>query len=237
METRRAILAQKKTTEVSRSIYPGVTFEDAYRTRIKTIEFYERSCDALGSSITGRYCVLEPAKPFELRHHNYPEVEATEEAKAWAKELEEHNKRQYEDACEKLRKSVRVEVEIRRKAIQEQFDWIELYGSEHLKDCVREELECTKLYREERLAKERPNWKFITLDEFETVKYPRNPSVEAMDLLKEARSKDKEAALWTVSVVTEDEYTGASDMRYYFAVLSEFLGQDVQFGVLLSTDS
>ncbi len=77
--------------------------------------------------------------------------------------------------------------------------WILVYGSERLKKCLSEGAECGALYRDERLALERPGWVWESHARGKGLP-PRNPSNEAFVLLEQARKIEPTAELvyWTV---------------------------------------
>ena len=88
------------------------------------------------------------------------------------------------------------------KAEQEKF---ELHGSDRLKRLVKEEIECERTYRDERLAAEYPDWRWIKkvqgVDE-----QPRNAPLEAIDLLDSARQAIETAQLvrWEIHHTCND---------------------------------
>jgi hypothetical protein len=97
--------------------------------------------------------------------------------------------------------------------------WIEAHGSERLKRCLAEGIECSASYRDERLAAERPDWQWY--DEVSGVyDEPRNPPVEAFAMLDDARKFDPAAKLIHIK---------GSDPSAY-AVKAIFLGDQIVYG-------
>ena len=80
--------------------------------------------------------------------------------------------------------------------------WVALYGSERLKRCVAEGIPAAALYREERLAREEPAWRYVR--EGESVLNAMNPPLEAFDLLDDCRRLWPEAKLQYVERETAE---------------------------------
>lgn len=112
----------------------------------------------------------------------------------------------------------------RERERHEYREWIEHHGSDRLKRCVAEGIDCAACYRDERLAKERPGWRWTAKIDGE-YNDPRNPSEEAFALLDQARAtlpEDAESQLvyWTGE---KTDYRG-------YAVISEYLDREIVFG-------
>lgn len=116
-------------------------------------------------------------------------------------------------------------------------EWIAAHGSERLKRCLAEGIECRAAYRDERLAAERPGWVWADGSGGE-VDAPRNPPAESFTVLDEARKTDPSAKLmrWTENRDEDDENEDDDDdgeetappARHYIAV-AEFLGRGIEF--------
>ena len=108
--------------------------------------------------------------------------------------------------------------------------WIGAHGSERLRRCVAEGIECATAYCDERLAAERPGWQWDRDGEDGA---PRNPPAEAFDLLDEARATAPNAKLGYLSIVEQiDPDSGdvmKAEWRGYVAQ-AEFLGRPIRFG-------
>ena len=106
------------------------------------------------------------------------------EAQAWIAELDAARvaaEQQYDAEVEANR--IKAEAAEAEK-LDERVAWIEAYGSNRLRICVTEGIEHEAIYRDERLAIERPGWEWrphCYTDE------PRNPPIEALDMLATAR--------------------------------------------------
>lgn len=118
----------------------------------------------------------------------------------------------------------------------EQKRWIAEHGSDRLRRCVAEDIECYAIYRDERLAVERPGWLWRT-DVRGEGDEPRNPPLEAFALLDEARKVVPEAALryWTIETyVDEDgnlscEKEEKTEFWRGYAAITQFLDREVVF--------
>lgn len=114
--------------------------------------------------------------------------------------------------------------------------WIEECGSDRLKHCVKEGIECEAIYRSERLDAERPGWSWAK-DVAGQYDDPRNPPIEAFALLAEARGIDPSAKLvwWEVSKDADDIDPDDEDDSDYcwqgYAAVAEFLGREIVYGV------
>lgn len=114
--------------------------------------------------------------------------------------------------------------------------WIEAHGSERLKRCVAEEIECDAIYRDERLAAERPGWGF-TQGLPGDYSDPRNPPEAALDLLDEARKAEPEAELfyWTMDQEEHARALGMDEDSYYdddwrgYVAVATFLNREIAY--------
>ena len=134
--------------------------------------------------------------------------------------LEEHNTRAQAtyDAAEARRHAVIVA-------------WAQQHGSTRLQRALAEGIACEAVYRDERLAAERPGWVWESEVAGESSE-PRNPSAEAFALLDVARSVDAEATLvwWQAEHSCGDECYGHECPEYdrrEYACTAEFLGRDI----------
>jgi hypothetical protein len=117
-------------------------------------------------------------------------------------------------------------------AQREQDAWITAHGSERLKRSLAEGIATGAAYRDERLAVERPGWKWLENVPGNT-KEPRNPPLEAFALLDEARRCDPESYLQFYSADAKfDEFGDEVNpaVRGYVAE-AEFLGELIVYGV------
>jgi hypothetical protein len=120
-------------------------------------------------------------------------------------------------------------------ALAEVQAWADEHGSMRLRRCLEEGIECSAIYRDERLAVERPGWRWeVSVPGDQS--YPRNPPAEAFDLLDQARQMDPEAQLvrWTVERDDDDDQYDEEPYSKYsyqgYAATSTFLGYYVIFG-------
>jgi multidrug efflux pump subunit AcrA (membrane-fusion protein) len=116
--------------------------------------------------------------------------------------------------------------------IAERDSWAERHGSDRLKRCIAEDIECGRLYRAERLAKELPGWRFYDDVPWQTHD-PRNPTEDAFALLDEARAMLPEAYLQWVKrevVIDPEDYDSEVEVRKGYVAEGFFMGQRVVFG-------
>lgn len=120
-------------------------------------------------------------------------------------------------------KKAKAERQAREKA--EIKAWATAHGSDRLKKCVANDIECGAVYRDERLALEYPGWE-VDGSKLPTFDDPRNPPAEALELLDKARAslpadwtaeerKFAELRFWSQKV--EDDY-GESETQTGYVV-------------------
>lgn len=98
-------------------------------------------------------------------------------------------------------------------------DWIATHGSARLKRLAKEGIEAAAVYRDERLALERPGWSWGGGDDGLD---PRNASEEAIDLLDRARATAPDAVLrYHRKAVYNDGVSG------YLKCWATFLGRPI----------
>ena len=100
--------------------------------------------------------------------------------------------------------------------------WIAEHGSRRLQRLAAEGIEHDAVYRDERLAVDRPGWEWGPRDL--GVSDPRNPPEAALDLLDEARSVAPDAKLAYYVISTDDE--DSDDERGYVG-RAEYLGRAI----------
>lgn len=121
---------------------------------------------------------------------------------------------------------VREEVAKREAEFAEYSDWVTAHGSQRLKRCLSEGINCGSCYRDERLAFDRPGWRW---ERSVAGKYndPRNPTDEAFELLDSARatlpSGTESRLVYWVESDDSDSWRG-------YAVISDFMGREIVFG-------
>lgn len=126
-----------------------------------------------------------------------------------------------------------------KAAAEEAAAWIEAHGSQRLCRLLDEGIELRAVYRDERLAMERPGWQWR--DDVGKLHEPRNASTEALAMLDVARDilpQDERASAklhwWTVEACDHD-CDGDNDCPGYhegirtYVVIAEFLGREIQF--------
>lgn len=130
-------------------------------------------------------------------------------------------------------------LEADRVVDEERQSWIEEHGSDRLRRCAAEGIEHDAIYRDERLALERPGWSWYDDVDGRTCE-ARNPPGETFALLDEARKTEPAAQLryYTVVHLHADDFADvcpdadecpAYDVETYVAE-AEFLGRAIVFG-------
>lgn len=129
--------------------------------------------------------------------------------------------------------------EAKQRKEAERADWIGAHGSRRLQRLAAEGIECRAVYMDERLAHDRPGWRWDR-EVYGSGDDPRNPPEEALDLLDEARATLPEGVVsslryWTVDAceeehVVDEECEGMHNGWRGYAVTSEFLGRTIVFG-------
>jgi hypothetical protein len=155
---------------------------------------------------------------------------------------EEDRKKAERAEADRIRNEERLQKEARVKNEKEVFkkqmaEWITAHGSDRLKFCLAENIDCETAYRDERIIADRPGWWWDSGLRGSS-KEPRNPPIEAFDVLMKARKVEPEAALYYHEedgfyVEDEDgERTGeeVENWRGYVAEVM-FLGKTIVFGV------
>ncbi len=168
--------------------------------------------------------------PFRSLYH-----EANAEIQQWPEYVAlETSRRQNEVAREAAAKTAaeKAEAEKAAKAALARADmeaWIAAHGSERLRRCVAEGIECAAAYRDERLALERPGWEWDT--DGEDLE-PRNPPEAAFAVLDEARETAPEARLSHLVIAdeTDDDGDVVSEGWRGYVALAGFLGRGIRYG-------
>lgn len=113
--------------------------------------------------------------------------------------------------------------EQRKAAAAEVAAWIEAHGSSRLKGLAAAGIEHGAVYRDERLALERPGWRRASEDDGE-LSEPRTAPEAALDLLDAARAVDPAAELKYYVVWDE----AAEEMAAHgYLCTAVFLGRDI----------
>lgn len=117
-------------------------------------------------------------------------------------------------------------------ARDEMLAWIAAHGSPRLRRCVAEGIECRAAYRDERLAVDRPGWRWYEAvrGEFDA---PRNPPEDAFAQLDAARKTSPDAQLgWHTADEETDNETGdvTADAWQGYIAHAEFLGRTIILG-------
>lgn len=121
-------------------------------------------------------------------------------------------------------------VEAERLAAVEAERWIAAHGSERLRRLVEEEIEHQAAYRSERLAVERPGWRWaanVSGDHSE----PRNATTSALELLDAARAAgEPEAELRYWVDEPESEYDDDQRIWRGYVAVATYLGREIVWG-------
>jgi hypothetical protein len=83
-------------------------------------------------------------------------------------------------------------------------EWVRAHGSERLRKCVEEGIECRAIYYDERLAHEMPGWRWDTWEGLES-DTPRNPPLSALQLLEDAQKSSPDVELRYIRLEHDDD--------------------------------
>ncbi len=139
-------------------------------------------------------------------------------------------------------KAVQIAAEERMAQIEKQKDdemlaWIAEHGSDRLKKCIAEDIECGAAYFDERLEMERPGWTVYKDCEGESSD-PRNPPLAAFEVLEAARKFDPQSELQYHVVNGEPagpdddgDWVEATEGWRGYTAEAMFLGKRITFGL------
>lgn len=122
----------------------------------------------------------------------------------------------------------------RQQELVERKAWAEQHGSTRLRRLLAEEIECTAVYRDERLAHDRPGWLWYQQVPGQIKGEPRNVAESAFETLDLSRQTDPSAKLayYLVSEETDDETGNVISPEWRGCVATaEFLGETIIFGL------
>ncbi len=166
-----------------------------FRAELERVAAERKTVKRHGSDIEAGWPWTDTA---EQRGH-LEEVRSRPEIKAWEAELKAENDRREEAAIaakHAREEDKRAAVEAKRA---DRDRWIAEHGSERLRRAATEGIECGAIYRDERLACERPGWEWGSAPGWtsngERLLEPRNPPEEAFVLLDQARKLAPESKL------------------------------------------
>lgn len=150
-------------------------------------------------------------------------AERNTEAKKREQEIDE-----MENAAEAAEKAKKI------AALEARNAWIREHGSPRLRRCLEEGITCGGLYRDERLALERPGWRWET-DADPEPQEPVNPPEEAFAALDAARAsgvQEAELVYWAPTVGAtcdegDEDFGEPLDVPGRYAVRAEFLGRSI----------
>lgn len=190
-------------------------------------------CERLLATEEGK-AKLAAAKAEEARAFEAAKKQAFEEFARLKEKWEREDAARYErQAAEEAAKAAAA-----KKLLDQRMAWAKQHGSERLKKCIAEGIEHDAIYRDERLAIERPGWRWereVPGGDDE----PRNPPLKALKMLEKARETDPEAKLvyWTVDACDDehdededDECPGYHEGWRGYAVLADYMDTQIVFG-------
>lgn len=204
--------------------------EEALAERLaEAVAYADGAAEELITLCLNDYQVKDRAKALaaELADEVPGLVEKIEYAQAIADEKNAERKAKAEQ--EKAEKAAAAQ-----RAEEEKAAWIEAHGSNRLRRMAQEGIECGAVYRDERLALDRPGWRWLDDVPGEN-KDPRNVPEEAFAVLDEARKIDAEAELeyWVVKHECDESCYGddcpAYDWTGYVAT-ARFLDEWIMLG-------
>lgn len=194
----------------------------------KEIRDREYELDALAKIVAGELPYLGScASAAARRIEAMPEYKALKAAKAAADAARESERKAAIEAKERAEASAKAE------AARAMAEWIGAHGSARLRRCLAEGIKCAGLYRDERLAADRPGWQWDTEG---TNDDAVNPPEEAFAMLDAARKTAPTAKLVLLKIDEEtDPDTGdvVRDASESFAAVADFLGRGIIFGEMI----
>lgn len=201
--------------------------------------------EMLGTDKRGRRAVgaitayiLRELNPTELLQVTEAAEEAASQYEALATEREQEIDQAIRRALDDSDPAIRELAEriiAAAEADQDRIEWIREHGSPRLRRLLEEGIEHGAVYRDERLAMERPGWRY---NEHWIAQEPRNAPMKALELLDDARQTAPDARLvyWTATLPCddcEDEddcYCEVEEVRGYTCE-AEFLGRKIVYRV------
>lgn len=105
-------------------------------------------------------------------------------------------------------------------------EWLDAHGSERLRRCVAEGIECEAIYRDERLALERPGWRYVDPN---SIQVARNPPLAAFALLDAARAVESTAVLRYIPAVFSVEGFGVAGRFGTYVAIAEHAGRPIVY--------
>jgi hypothetical protein len=218
------------------------------RTETKSVEtVYSRTLDAAVYSSGTRYHVVRYTRV-------WPDVSTMdlaaddplrEEIAAWREDCERRNavaKAEAEAEAERLAQESEAQIAARRAKREA---WIAEHGSARLRRLVQEGIEYRAVYRDERLALERPGWQWLAIPESDLAE-PRNAPEAALALLDEARASVPEGTTVALHYYRterqepnpdyDSDYDPPSeDYDTGYVVTGKFLGRDIMYRRTIDT--
>lgn len=162
----------------------------------------------------------EAKKEFEVKLNEFnenilPKLINEEREKLQKKLLEEQKEKQKEE-------------EKRQRELKEKKEWIEKYGSEHLKKAFSQGFDCQRLYIEERAAKEFPGF-ILDFDDDAEWRGRSCPSKQALEEMIELKEKGYKANVVWVTWIPAD-LMGEDEDYYEFeeteaVVIENYVGK------------
>jgi hypothetical protein len=214
------------------------TLLDAYPGAIET---YRRKMQAYAMRCADAALTARNPTTHDTKFDEFLPADMLAELKVVRAELnaEIEAKRRKQKAEEEARKESIIQMQMRDDEKKEKLKrageaWIEEHGSPRLRRLVKEGFEYGAVYRDERLALERPGWAWEN-DPNLSYDPPRNPPQEALDLLDRARESDPECYLRYYKLSVEDGYRDYH--QYGYLVLGEYMGKTVVYHEMLETRS
>lgn len=178
--------------------------------------------------IGGERYVWEYIPEFDLNNTDIPEA-VLADLRAWHEELQARNTAAEIAALERVDARKAAEEAQKKAELAARNEWIEAHGSKRLKLAGQEGIECWAIYRDERLALERPGWRW-SADYIGEYSDPRNPPLDALEDLIKARkvAPDAKLAYWEAEIENDEDEN--ETWRGYCAV-AHFLDREIVFGL------
>lgn len=205
-----------------RDLWSEIAEEDAKKAKEKAAQHEAAVAKYLGAQVED---VIREVYPGDWR----PDAHMPQDARLVDLHSAARAECKRRDAAHRAARDAEAAAEAAAKA-----EWIHKHGSVRLRRALEEGIECHAIYRDERLAIDRPGWR-RELEVPGEASAPRNPPLEAYRVLDAAREVDPEASLryWTVDHNCDESCYGDDCPQYDYTgyvAQSWFLGDLIIWG-------
>jgi hypothetical protein len=131
----------------------------------------------------------------------------------------------------RLEAEAKADAEAKAAEAREVAAWITAQGSARLRRCHAEGIECAAIYRSERIALERPGWRYAQCVQGE-YSDPRNPPDDVVAQIDAARvvAPDAKLAYWEADAETDEDGVEIAPKWAGYVMIAKFLGREIVLG-------